>query len=138
MTSLLSSKTLLSSHLWEAGVDERLRNREAERVAVIGSSFPQLTDAVLFNEDFVTVSTLREIIKNLKSEMSEKALNHCRGMRKIVNQQTPSPLAIFVKMKSAFLVFQWHFTMMSLQMIQSSNIRVHSANLSLVPSYGTL
>jgi hypothetical protein len=41
---------------WEAGVEERISSNQAERVAVLGSSFPHVQEAVMFHESFVLCS----------------------------------------------------------------------------------
>ena len=74
-------------HAWEQGVDHRLNNNQAERVGVTGSSFPQVHEAVLFDEDFVTTSVLSERLLAMRADMSQAALVHCRGMRMISAHQ---------------------------------------------------
>ena len=59
----------------------------AERVAVLGSSFTHVNEAVLFNEEFVTASVLSDKLQELRMEMAQAALVHCRGLRKIAAQQ---------------------------------------------------
>jgi hypothetical protein len=68
-------------------VDVRLDNNQAERVGVIGSSFPQVIEAVLFNEDFVTITVLSDRLQVMRTDMSQAALLHCRGLRKIAAHQ---------------------------------------------------
>lgn len=68
-------------------MDVRLNNNQAERVGVIGSSFPQVNEAVLFDEDFVTISVLSDRLTAMRSDMSQAALVHCRGLRKIASHQ---------------------------------------------------
>jgi hypothetical protein len=58
-------------------VDARLGNNQAERVRVLESSFPEVHEAVLFNEDFVTISVLSDRLQAMRTDMSQAALVHC-------------------------------------------------------------
>lgn len=59
---------------------------------MIGSSFPQVNEAVLFDEDFVTISVLSDRLQAMRVDLEQKhshaALLHCRGLRKIANHQS--------------------------------------------------
>jgi len=72
-------------------VDFRLNNNQAERVGVTGSSFPQVHEAVLFDEDFVTISVLSDRLHAMRTDIEDRyshaALVHCRGLRKIAAHQ---------------------------------------------------
>lgn len=67
--------------------EQRLNNNQTERVGVTGSSFPQVNEAVLFDEDLVSISALSDRLHAMRTDISHKALVHCRGLRKIADQQ---------------------------------------------------
>lgn len=75
--------------LWGPAIDARLNSGAAERVTVLGSSYPEVREAVLIKEDFVTMSYLEHRLRVQREEIHESCLNHCRGMRKMAKTQQP-------------------------------------------------
>ena len=89
--SFLSGQRLffpvLKPCVWEEAVQTRINSGEAENVIVTSHQYPHVNEAVLFREDFVTMSQVTQMIQNSRLEMKELALIHCRGMRKIAQLQ---------------------------------------------------
>ena len=74
---------------WGNGIDRRIADGSAQRVSVTGSRFPSVHEAVLFDDEFVTVSELERRLQATRDEMLSAALVHCRGLRKIARSLRP-------------------------------------------------
>jgi hypothetical protein len=72
--------------LW-GPIDARLNSGAVERVTVLGSSCPEVREAVLLKQDFVTMSYLEHRLRVQREEIRETCLNHCRGMRKMAKTE---------------------------------------------------